>query len=242
MRNVVQLALGIAAAAVLLLAADPVWKSTPPARWTEDDAKLILTKSPWARVVKGTITRRLTEEQLREGGQMGQPTGIGYDGVDAKGTGPKVSPNVFQGPGGDDRSIRSMNQPITLALRWETALPVRLAELKAHETEPPTLEGDGYRIAVYGVPSAKVKGDPEQLGEPLKNFAALKREGKKDVKPARVEVFQREDGLAIVYFFSWSAEITKSDQHVQFEARIGRIVVTQDFELDQMEFQGKLEL
>ena len=242
MRNVVHLTFGIAIGALVLLAADPIWMSTPAARWTEDDAKLILTKSPWARVVKGTVTRRLTEDQLREGGQMGQPTGIGYDNVDAKGSGPKLSPNVFQGPGGDDRSARSMNQLITLALRWETALPVRLAELKSHEMEPPTLEGDGYRIAVYGVPNAKVKGDPEQMGEPLKNFAALKREGKRDVKAARVEVFQREQGLVIVYFFSWTAEITKSDQRVQFEARIGRIVVVQDFELDQMEFQGKLEL
>jgi hypothetical protein len=41
------------------------------------------------------------------------------------------------------------------------------------------LEGDGYSIAVYGVPGGDFKGDPERLGEPLKNLAALKREGEK---------------------------------------------------------------
>ena len=110
---------------------------------------------------------------------MGQPRGIGNEGVDPKGSGPKISPNVFSGPGGDDRSLRSLSQPISLKLRWESALPVRLAEMKSHEVEPPTLEGDGYSIAVYGVPAADLKGDPEQLGEPLKNLAALKREGKR---------------------------------------------------------------
>ena len=72
--------------------------------------------------------------------------GIGNEGVDARGSGPKVSPNVFSGPGGDDRGARSLPQPLTLQLRWESALPVQIAELKAHEVAPPTLEGDGYRI------------------------------------------------------------------------------------------------
>src|SRR5208282_2039939 len=98
-------------------------------------------------------------------------------------------------------------------------LPVQLAELKAHEAEPPTLEGDGYRIAVYGIPGGDFKGDPEQLGKPLKNMAALKRDGKKDVRPVSVEVFQREHGVVVVYLFPLSAEITKKDRQLQFAAQ-----------------------
>jgi hypothetical protein len=104
------------------------------------------------------------------------------------------------------------------------------------------LEGDGYRIAVYGVPGGDFKGDPQHLGEPLKNLAALKREGKRDVRPVRVEVFQRETDVVVVYLFPLSAEITRNDQRVQFEAHIGRIVVAQSFELSEMEYMGKLEL
>jgi hypothetical protein len=228
--------------AVCLLAADPVWKSKPPAEWTEEDAMQILARSPWSKENRATITRRLTEDQLREGGQMGQPRGVGNENIDAKGSGPKVSPNVFTGPGGDDRSPRSLPQPITLKLRWESALPVRLAEFKAHEVEPPTLEGDGYRIAVYGIPGGDFKGDPQELGKPLKNLAALKREGKKDVRPVSVEVFRRETDVVVVYLFPWSAEIVTKDGRVEFDAQIGRIVVTQIFELGEMEFSGKLEL
>ena len=242
MRNFLLESLCLVAAAAHLTAADPVWTSKPAAEWTEEDAKQVLARSPWAKQITAVITRRLTEDQLREGGQMGQPRGVGNEGVDPKGSGPKVSPNVFSGPGGDDRSLRSLAQSITLKLRWESALPVQLAELKSHEIAPPTLEGDGYRIAVYGVPGDDFKGDPKQLGEPLKNLAALKREGKKDVRPVRVEVFQGEKGMVVVYLFPFSAEITRKDLRIQFEAHIGRIVFAQNFELGEMEFMGKLEL
>ena len=242
MRNFPVLSLFLVMTVARLMAVDPVWKSKPAAQWTEDDARQVLAKSPWAREISAVVTRRLTEDQLRDGGQMGQPTGVGNEGVDPKGSGPKVSPNIFTGAGGDDRSLRSLPQGITLRLVWESALPVRLAELKSHEIEPPTLEGDGYRIAVYGIPDADFKGDPERLGEPLKSLAALKREGKKDVRPVRVEVFREENGVVVVYLFPLSAEITKKDGQIQFEAHIGRIVVAHNFELGQMEFMGKLEL
>src|ERR1017187_4535020 len=212
MRRLSMQAVCLIVAASRLMAADPVWKSKPAAQWTEEDARQILARSPWVKENRAVITRRLTEDQLRDGGQMGQPRGVGNEGVDPKGSGPKVSPNVFSGPGGDDRSDRSLAQPITLKLRWESALPVQLAELKSHEVEPPTLEGDGYRIAVYGIPGGDFKGDPPHLGEPLKNLAALKREGKKDVRPVRVEVFQRETDVVVVYLFPLSAEIARKDQ------------------------------
>ena len=242
MRNLLMQSLYLVVAVTRLTAADPVWNVKPAAQWTEEEARQILASSPWAKETMATVTRRVTEDQLREGGQMGQPRGIGYDGVDPKGSGPKVSPNVFTGPGGDDRSPRSLPRPITLKLRWETALPVRLAEFKSHEVEPPTLDGDGYRIAVYGVPGGDFKGDPKELGKPLKNLAALKREGKKDVRPVSAEVFQRENDVVVVYVFPLSAEIVKNDRQVQFEAQIGRIVVNQIFELNEMQFMGKLEL
>src|ERR1035441_6632421 len=121
MRRLSMQAVCLIVAASRLMAADPVWKSKPAAEWTEEDAKQILAASPWAKENRAVITRRLTEDQLREGGQMGQPRGVGNEGVDPKGSGPKVSPNVFSGAGGDDRSPRSLPQPITLKLRWESA-------------------------------------------------------------------------------------------------------------------------
>jgi len=234
--------LTLVAGVACLVAADRAWESKPAAQWTEEDARQVLAKSPWAKPTTAVITRRPSEEQLREGGQMGQPGGLGNEGVDPKGSGPKVSPNIFTGPGANDRSPRSLPQSVTLQLRWENALPVRLAELKLHEIEPLTLPGDGYCVAVYGVPGGGFKGSPEQLGRPLKRLAALKRDGKKDVRPVRIEVFQRENEAVVVYLFPLSAEISRQDRRIRFEAQIGRIVLAQDFDLSEMEFLGKLEL
>jgi hypothetical protein len=103
------------------------------------------------------------------------------------------------------------------------------------------VDGEGYRIAVYGIPGV-FKGNLKELGKPLKNLAVLKREGKKDVRPVSAEVFQLESGVVVVYVFPMSAEITKKDGQVRFEAQIGRIVLGQTFELNDMEFMGKLEL
>jgi hypothetical protein len=241
MRNVWRQAVGLVVAAASLTAADAVWKSKPAAQWTEEDARQVLAASPWVKEVSAVVTRRLTEDQLREGGQMGQPLGVGNEGVDPNGSGPKVSLNVFSGAGGDDRSARSLARGIALKLRWESALPVRIAEMKSHAVEP-SLEGDGYRIAVYGIPGGPFKGKPEELGRPLKNLAALQRDGKKDVRPVSAEVFQLESGVAVVYVFPLSAEISRKDGRVRFEAQIGRIVVAHIFELSEMEFMGKLEL
>jgi hypothetical protein len=231
-----------AGAAAPLTAADPVWLAKPANEWTAADAEQVLNHSPWAKIIPAGIARRETEEQLREGGRMGQPTGVGYDGIDPKGSGPKVSPNIFTGAGGDDRSERSRARGTTLKIRWESALPVRLAELKVSDGEFPTLEGDGYKIAVYGITGPNYKQDPKELGEPLKRVAVLKREGHKDVKPVRVEVFQRGDGLAVIYLFPLSAEITKKDGQVRFEAQIGRVIVGHTFDLKEMEFLGRLDL
>jgi len=232
-------------ASLALSAADPAWKTKAAPQWTEDDAKQILNNSPWARAITAGLARRQSEDELRDGGQMGQPKGIGYDGVDPKGTGPKL-PNkptdIFVPAPNGGRSIRSTVQAISLRLRWESALPVRLAELKSHEFDPPTLEVDGYKIAVYGIPGGNFKGDPKKLGDPLKEGGLLRREGKKDVKPSSVEVFPYPDGWAAVYVFPLSAEISAKDKQVEFEAHIGRIVVTQLFELSEMVFQGKLEI
>jgi hypothetical protein len=222
--------------AVLLMAADVSWKDKPIPGWTEQDAQQILNDSPWAKTTVGNISRMQTEFERREGGNMGQEHGVGFDGIDER-TKRQQAANFF---GSRVDGTPNASRPLKLQVRWESALPVRAAELKAGVIEPPTLAGDGYSIAVYGIPGSYFKDDPKKLGDPLKKEAALKREGKEDVKPSSVEVFQREDGLVVVYLFPLSAEITRKDGLIEFTARIGRLGVAQYFDAAEMQFQGKL--
>jgi hypothetical protein len=225
--------------AALLLAADPDWKARTIAEWSEADAHQVLENSPWAKVVVAGIARRRSEDELREGGQMGQPNGVGYDGVEDRKRPLKEEIGNPLVPG---KPLPSVAPTIRLLVRWESALPIRVAELKAHEPPPPVLSDDGYMIAVYGVPASFAKGDPTSLGKPLKESAALKREGKKDVLPSRVEVFELENNVVVAYLFPLSAEIGKKDDVVEFSALIGRLQVSQHFLVEAMQFQGKLEL
>ena len=230
----------ILASVALLMAADASWKTKPIPAWTAEDARQILTDSPWAKTALAGITRPQTEAQRREGGNMGQPTGVGFDGIN---NGKKIAmpASVFASGEGPNRA-RGGTQFVKLKLVWESALPVRAAQLKAQDIEPPTLSGEGYSIAVYGVPFSDVKGDPKALGDPFKDGARLKREGKPDVRPLRVEVFQRENDCVVVYLFPLSAEISRKDERVDFYAQIGRLVFAQVFVPEQMQFLGKLEL
>ena len=230
-------------AAIVLMAADPSWKSKPAREWTVDEAREVLDDSPWSKKCGAALIPLQTEDERREGGNMGQPRGIGYDGIPDDRPRPELPHNPIDivKPEAD---VRRPTHPWTLQLRWESALPVRVAELKAGVIPPPVSEtGDqSYIIAVYGVPAAKVKGDPKSLGQPLKSLAALRREGKKDVRPSSVEVFQTADGMVVVYVFPVTAEITKKDQLVEFVAQIGRLDIQQYFNLEEMQFQGRLEM
>jgi hypothetical protein len=231
-------------AAMLLMAQEPFWKTKPTAQWSAEEAQQLLASSPWVKVVTAGVARPLSEDELRQGGEMGEHHGVGFDGVEGN------KPHGSQLPSLPDMLVTGKNQPVsrfhssttTVRVRWESALPVRIAELKSGEIAPPTLEGDGYQIAVYDVPGAYFKDEPEKLGEPLKNESFLRREGKKDVKPTRVEVFQRGTTLVVSYLFPLSAELSARDRWVEFVSHIGRVSVDYHFDLTTMEFLGKLEL
>jgi len=169
---------------------------------------------------------------------MGQPTGVGYDGIDDRRARPVLPTNVFL----PSPTPMSKTQVIRLLVRWESALPVRVAELKRGEAQPPTLSDNGYSIAVYGVPFTDAQGDPLQLAKFFNESAFLRREGKKDVHPIRVEAFELEHSVVVVYLFPYSTEISKKDSVVEFVALIGRLQVSQKFNVEDMVFQGKLEL
>jgi hypothetical protein len=136
----------------------------------------------------------------------------------------------------------SPDQPVTLTLRWESAQPVREAELKARDTGAPDVADDFYAIAVYGIPRGTIADDTKERQDELKKLAVLKREGKRDLNPIRVDILLRDSGPLVVYLFSKSAEFTWRDHGMTFEAQISRLKFSQAFNTDDMMFHGKLEL
>lgn len=218
----------------LLIAADPAWMTKPMSQWDEEDAKQVLSHSPWVKYAKPARLSELTEDQRREGGQMGGGKGVGLQGI---GGGGVLAP--ARNPQAAKAKTRDV-YPAALQVRWESAFPVRVAELKAKEIGAPDWDGDFYVIAVYDVPGVNSNSNEVSI---LKRAGVLKRDGQKDIKPARVDVLERANGLAmVVYLFPRSDEISKDDKRVRFAAQIARLYLERDFDTGEMEFQGKLQL
>ena len=219
----------VLAGVALLSAADPAWKTKPVAQWDEEDAKQVLASSAWVKRAVPVELPQLSPEQRREGGATGGGRGVGLGGLEGR------APTSA-------RSSRLSQLP-ALPIRWESAFPIRTAELKAHEVGAPDWEGDAYVLAVYDVPDIKFSGSQKTLAGELKKAAFLKRQGKKDLKPSSVELLQEPNGLAVVvYVFPRTEEISREDKRVEFVAQINRLSLAQDFYPSEMELEGKLQL
>ncbi|HEV2200223.1 MAG TPA: hypothetical protein VGR73_10400 [Bryobacteraceae bacterium] len=223
----------VASVVALTAASLPSWTAKPISQWTEEDAKQVLASSPWIKRATPGEVLRLNEVEMRNAGRMGGGQGVGLSAL---------SPAALTGVG-DPPAVRRRAKPAlpSLEIRWESALPVRAAELKAHEDDPPDWQGSLYAVAVYDVPG--LDPNTKALMAELKNTAFLKRDHKKDLRPVRVDLLPQVGGLTtIVYLFPQTEEITAEDQRVEFTAVLGRLAVAQYFFTAEMQFQGKLEL
>jgi hypothetical protein len=219
--------------AALLMASGPSWWTKSPREWNEADAKQFLASSPWVRKTMPVELPPRNESEMRSSGLMGTGQSVGAEAFSA---------STLTGIGANQTSRRRAKpRPLEVEVRWESASPVRAAELKSREEILPEWQGPMYAIAVYDVPG--LDGNPKALSKFLSKEAYLKRDGKKDLKPVRVNLLPQDGGLTtIVYLFPRSEAITAEDKRVEFTAVFGRLFLAQYFYPAQMQFQGKLEL
>ncbi|MGH9609885.1 MAG: hypothetical protein ACRD34_09445 [Bryobacteraceae bacterium] len=215
---------------VLFAAASQPWQSKQATDWNESDIHQILNDSPWARMVKPKIDKSAERYRGRHRRPMMNVGGFGI-GMGRRGG--------MNGP--SPRESGSNLPPPVLTVRWESAFPVQVAELKGHDVDAPTMDKKHYAIAVYGIPNRMIDLDASGLNNRLKTQAVIKRSGKREIKASKVEVIPRQDNTAVVYFFPRSKEITRQDK-VKFHAQIGRLQISQSFQPQDMIYQGKLDL
>jgi hypothetical protein len=235
------LAILMAAVIAHLCAADANWMTKRIADWNDQDARQVLTNSPWVKIVAATLLPGLSAYQRREGGDMraegGGRDGLGFDPSVTGGVVPMLT--GINAPKKEDLSGHAPK----IEIRWESALPIRAAELKMKDNGAPELEGEDYAIAIYNVPLKSARVEMKGLPEMLKKCAYLKIEGKKEIKPVRVAVMELGEGMAtVVYFFPRSSRLSLDDKRIEFDAQIGRVALAQYFYTADMKFDGKLEL
>ena len=145
--------------ALILTAADQDWKGKPPADWTEAEAKQVLSDSPWAKAIALAVLKSIYPEKDQAHGWRSK---IGLGGSAHK------SADTSGNSGSKGEPPKPPPAP-ALKLRWESALPVRLAERKVPDPAAPPADDDHYVMAVYGVPRSMVSGNLKEVSAILKN-------------------------------------------------------------------------
>jgi hypothetical protein len=134
-------------------------------------------------------------------------------------------------------------QEVKLMITWLTAMPIKQAILKERMDEGGALadsakeimEGkeDYYAIGVTGIP----KDLARQLTE-----AWLKIPGKPDIQPAKGDFQDRGRTVDLMILFSNATPITAADKEVEVALKLSGTDITKKFPLNEMMFNGKLEL
>jgi hypothetical protein len=246
----VSLLIGVAA----LYAAD-VWNAKDPAQWSDQDVNRILNDSPWAKQANVSAGGPVGQRQ-RGGGRMGgggYPGGGGGGGVNGPMGGGFPGGGGSRGGGGypgggnsgggypDSGGSRTQSFPVTV--RWESALPVRLARHRSSLSEAAGQPDTDYVIAVAGMPMQSAgdrSRDPDQVREELMEMTVLDRRGKTPLRPSDVKL-DSGDGQ-VRFIFHRDPPIDLDDREVTFQTSMGQMKLEKKFKLKDMEYKGKLEL
>ena len=252
--------LALVAAAGLVLQAEDFWEKKKFAEWSDKEVRQMITNSPWARRVDVALGGMGEGAGGGRGGRRGG--GMGGGGGFPAGGGGGGEGGIEGGGGGGGGAVgpsSGMSQESTsvprlpVLIRWQSALPVKQAILKARMGAEAATSQDAakvlerqeqyYVIALSGIPARMLMGGgPDKL----KSTIALKIAKLPPVAPLDVKV-NAGQGMAEVYLLFPRSQpdahvITLDDKEVELVAQIGPLDVRRKFRLKDMVFEGKLEL
>jgi hypothetical protein len=235
----------------LLWAAD-FWESKPFTDWSDKEVRRVMTNSPWARQTNTAMSNARPSLPPADSPVSGFPAADGS---------PIRVPNLGRGGGTDAGTITSpdvsFEQGLSVMIRWQTALPLRQAQMRAkYGKEAATAPGARkildqdpamYVISVMGIPGALVTlGGAETAKRSIQDQTTLAAKGKPALHPDAVELVRSGDNsgdyMEVLLAFPKTAPFALADQEIEFASRIGTVEVKYRFRLKDMVVRGKLEL
>ena len=238
----------LAVGALAFAASQQPWKSAEPAQWTSHDIDRVLNDSPWAQSTGATFA--LAQDNT-------PPPSPDIDKPQAGMPSPRNAATDGRWDGGVGRVNRNGPPTLNVTVRWESALPVRLALQRTETPSPFTpaqLQKD-YIITITGLVPANRYGpaqldqqsgdgldasNPEQMLEGVLRYSRLYPRGKHPILPDDAKLDNKTGILRI--FFPRTVPLTIKDKEVAFETRFGSLSILRPFRLKDMLFQGNLEL
>lgn len=221
-------------AAGAALAAD-FWDEKEFTDWSDRDVRRMMTDSPWAKRIT-VVFPRPPRTALNDRNPVAGGIGGGRGGGGRGGRG-------FGGADGFGPTRQSR-----LIVQWRSGLPMRQAIVRGRIGEGSALDPagrqflaqrpTGYFIVVAGLPRPFARLDPAALAA----GARLERRGKRPIVPVQAAAEAEGDGAVILYLFPRDDAITLADEEVEFVTEIAEARIERTFELEDMVFNGRLEL
>jgi hypothetical protein len=223
------------------------WESKDPAYWSNEEKRILLGQSPWARegIVRFEVERKHAtgpyEGVARPGGGIPGANPGGPPGAPASVPIGEAPPPVPSTDTGQDVQFRVL-------ARWESAKPVRLAG----GPELPAGTARFYVIRLQGMPllpppkggdGASVPNPNQSMLDAIKQGSRIERKGKIAIPCAHLLTGSGESATELLLFFERAADpITVGEKAVTLESRFGPFHLSVKFPLKDMMYKGALEL
>lgn len=260
----------LTAGSVLLMWAADFWHSKPFTEWNEKECAKMLTDSPWAHKISVEMGGSLPAAVGGHMGRRGRGGGGASSGPATGAMGGDPSrPDSMAAPGADPMGDSGAAPSVTLVVLWQSALPVREAQVKARFGAEAGTAPQGkqfleqrmthYVVGIVNVPAMLVRaergrgeeardkeGGPgdaaRQLKEAFLRDTSLRRKGKDNVAPDDIQVTPRGNTVEIYFLFPKSAAIAMEDKEVEFVSKIRNQTIRQRFRLKDMVVGDQLAL
>ena len=238
--------LGLAVASVAV--AQDFWTKKPFNQWNEEELKKFRTDSPWAK------NQTMATSAPSGGGlDMGSGGGGGGGGGDEDagggggggGGGGRGGGGRGAGGGGGGRGAST----ITLVMSWQSALPVKQANVRSKMQGPGEIPADAqtylnaaddfYIISVEGMPQAIAR---QALADQTKVKKSYIKVGKREIPLAKIATRTAGRNIDVMLFFEKTEPIKVDDKEAEVDAKLGMFEMKKKFKLADMVVNGKLEL
>lgn len=238
------------------LGAAEFWQAKKFTDWSDRDVKKMLADSPWAKPVNVAADMVLpagstSSRRSRDGGR-GSITEIGNPNdtpPDPMGDRPQTGVGRSAQNANPDRGTAPI---MTYTVRWESALPVKQARVRAQYGSEATSAAEAkqilemqeptYVISVSGLRATALPGEADAVKKQMLADTELLVKGKDPIHPVDFMIRRGQNAAVAVFAFPRSPAISLEDKEVEFSAKFGSIPVKQKFQLKNMMFAGKLEL
>jgi hypothetical protein len=225
------------------------WESKDPADWSNEEKRILLGQSPWARggIVRFDVERKRTVA-------TGPYEGVARPGGGVPGANPSVMPGapasvpIGERPPPVPSTDTGQSVEFRVLARWETAIPVRLAG----GPEMPEETARFYVIRLQGMPllpppkgsnGEKTADRNEGMIEAIKQGSRIERKGKIAISCTHLLTGSGPSVTELLLFFARGADpITVGEKAVTLESRFGPFHLSVKFPLKEMMYKGALAL